>query len=60
MYEREKSDKLSVVVLAAGNSTRMNLENSGNNSPVNKQFISIGGVPVIIHTLRNFENLDAR
>ncbi len=57
--KNEKSDTLSVVVLAAGNSTRMNSENTGNTPYINKQFINIGDVPVIIHTLKCFESLEA-
>ena len=34
-------------MLAGGSGTRVK------NAPVPKQFIEIGGVPVIIHTLRN-------
>lgn len=38
------------VVVAGGNGTRMNMKES-------KQFIKIGGVPVIIRTLRAFSNV---
>ena len=42
---------VSAIIVAAGNSTRMGLG-------VSKQFIKIGGEPVITHTLRAFENAD--
>ena len=41
--------KIEVVLLAGGVGSRMN-------SVLPKQFIEIDGVPVIIHTLLNFEN----
>ena len=48
----EKENRfVSAVVVSAGNSTRM--------GGVNKQFLEINGIPVLIHTLMVFENLDA-
>lgn len=58
MQSLKKEDKLSVVVLAAGNSSRMNKDYSDNNKFINKQFIEICGTPILIHTLRSFEKLD--
>jgi 2-C-methyl-D-erythritol 4-phosphate cytidylyltransferase len=40
------------IVVAAGKGTRM-----GGNQP--KQFLELGGVPIIIHTLRRFEQCDS-
>lgn len=40
---------VSVVIVAAGKSTRMNME-------TNKQFIEVGGLPVLAGTLLRFEN----
>lgn len=40
------------IVVAAGKGTRI-----GGNQP--KQFLELGGVPIIIHTLRRFEQCDA-
>ena len=45
--ENENSG-IPVIVVAAGNSTRM--------KGTNKQLALLGGIPVIIRTLRNFEN----
>ena len=42
---------VSAVVVAAGNSSRMGLK-------ISKQFIDLGGEPVIAHTLRAFERSD--
>ena len=48
----EKENRfVSVVVVSEGNSTRM--------GGVNKQFLEINGIPVLIHTLMVFENMDA-
>ena len=48
-YTETKTDKiLPVIVVAAGNSTRM--------AGINKQFAEIGGIPVIVRTLLQFEN----
>ena len=49
-YEIAKEDKsgLPVIIVAAGNSTRM--------QGINKQFLEIKGVPVIARTLLAFEN----
>lgn len=44
----EQTEKIPVIIVAAGNSTRMN--------GINKQFIEILGTPVIIRTLLNFQN----
>ena len=44
------TEKLPVIVVAAGNFTRMN--------GVNKQLTQIGGMPVIIRTLTAFQNCD--
>ena len=41
---------VSAIIVAAGNSTRM--------GGVNKQFLLIDGVPVLIRTLKAFENSD--
>lgn len=47
----EKENKfVSAVIVSAGNSTRM--------GGVNKQFLEIKGVPVLIHTLSVFDNAD--
>jgi 2-C-methyl-D-erythritol 4-phosphate cytidylyltransferase len=43
-----KPPKCSAVILAAGNSSRMNYEN--------KMFIDIGGIPLLVHTLLVFQN----
>ena len=43
-----KNSGIPVIVVAAGNSTRM--------KGTNKQLALLGGIPVIIRTLRNFEN----
>lgn len=48
--EKENSF-VSAVVVSAGNSTRM--------GGVNKQFLEIKGIPVLVHTLMVFENMDA-
>ena len=48
----EKENRfVSAVVVSAGNSTRM--------GGVNKQFLEINGIPVLVHTLMVFENMDA-
>ena len=48
----EKENRfVSAVVVSAGNSTRM--------GGVNKQFLEIIGIPVLVHTLMVFENMDA-
>ncbi len=44
-------DRLPVIIVAAGNSTRMN--------GVNKQFIELMGIPVIVRSLLAFQNSDA-
>ena len=47
----EKENRfVSAVVVSAGNSTRM--------GGVNKQFLEINGIPVLVHTLMVFENMD--
>lgn len=38
------------IIVAAGNSTRMN-------SDKNKQFITLGGIPVLVRTLKTFDSL---
>lgn len=43
--------KTSAIIVAAGTGTRMNL-------PVNKQFIEIGGIPVLARTLECFNKCD--
>lgn len=48
----EKENRfVSAVVVSAGNSTRM--------GGVNKQFLEINGISVLVHTLMVFENMDA-
>ena len=42
-----KTDGIPVIIVAAGNSTRM--------GGINKQFLELGGVPVIVRTLLAFE-----
>ncbi len=44
-------NKVTAIVVAAGKGTRMG-------SDIKKQFMEISGVPVIIHTLRKFEQCD--
>ena len=46
----KKDDAIPAIIVAAGNSTRMN--------GINKQFMSILGVPVIARTLMAFERCD--
>lgn len=41
----------SLVVVAAGKGTRMNMD-------MNKQYIKVGGIPILARTLRKFEDLD--
>ncbi len=45
----ENHNAISVVVVAAGNSSRM--------GGINKQFLSFGETPVLVHTLRAFSSL---
>lgn len=42
---------VSAVIVSAGNSTRM--------GGINKQFLEINNMPVIAHTIKTFDNLDA-
>lgn len=46
----EESGSIPVIIVAAGNSTRM--------QGINKQFAEIGNIPVIVRTLQSFENSD--
>ncbi len=47
----DKNNKyVSAVIVSAGNSTRM--------GGVNKQFLELNGIPVLIHTLSVFDNMD--
>ncbi|OPZ91636.1 MAG: 2-C-methyl-D-erythritol 4-phosphate cytidylyltransferase [Firmicutes bacterium ADurb.Bin419] len=41
----------SLVVVAAGKGTRMNMD-------MNKQYIKVGGIPILTRTLRKFDDLD--
>lgn len=44
------TEKVPVIIVAAGSSTRMG---------INKQFIELGGMPVIARTLKAFQNCDS-
>lgn len=46
--EMEKKPKYTAIVLAAGSGTRMG-------SPVKKQYMELCGLPVVVHSLRQFE-----
>ena len=48
--DENKNTTVPVIIVAAGSSTRMNGQN--------KQFLSVGGVPVIAKTLQKFEKSD--
>lgn len=50
--EREKKGLVSAVIVGAGKGTRMNMD-------INKQYIDVGGRPVLARTLEAFEACDA-
>jgi len=47
--KRKAEGRASAVIVAAGRGTRMNME-------MNKQYLEIGGVPMLARTLALFEN----
>jgi len=47
----EKKTNVSLVVVAAGKGTRMNMN-------INKQYISIGGIPILARTLKVFDDIN--
>lgn len=56
--------KVIVIIPAAGLGTRMApvssaLDAKGKKSPPSKQFTELGGIPILIHTLRRFSAVDA-
>ncbi|NLL05294.1 MAG: 2-C-methyl-D-erythritol 4-phosphate cytidylyltransferase [Clostridiaceae bacterium] len=49
--KRENKSYVSVVIVAAGKGTRMNME-------VNKQYINVGGIPILARTIEKFDCLN--
>jgi len=50
--DQQSTRKVSAVIVAAGTGSRMNMNEK-------KQFITIGGLPVIVHCLKVFDNCNA-
>ncbi|NLB15526.1 MAG: NTP transferase domain-containing protein, partial [Clostridiales bacterium] len=57
---KPREDFTSVIIVAAGNGTRMRLNDSGAEDPnaaaTTKQMTDIAGIPVIVRTIMQFES----